>query len=159
MLDAEAKGFHHWLEMGGYDAVARVLHDRDVSKFNAGATPPITDFKVSLTEHGLSSAEAYIVELLRARTGEFAGGVIGSPFHALCDRLQGGVPSGVKVPPAALLHALDEAGWVDMGRLMSRDWPTKKQVFVAPEVAAQGLSKSELRRMVEPNAAPGLRVV
>lgn len=159
MLDAEAKGFHHWLETGGYDAVARVLHDRDVSKFNAGATPPITDFKVSLTEHGLSSAEAYIVELLRARTGEFAGGVIGSPFHALCDRLQGGVPSGVKIPPAALLHALDEAGWVDMGRLMSRDWPTKKQVFIAPEVAALGLSKSELRRMVEPGAAPGLRMV
>jgi hypothetical protein len=47
---------------------------------------------------------------------------------------------------AALFHALREAGWSDMGRLTSREFPTKKHIFVAPDVA--GLSKSDMRRAV-----------
>ena len=104
-------------------------------------------------------AESYLVDLIRQRIGEFALGVVGSPFHALCDRLTGGAPSGVKIPQAALLHSLEEAGWKDMGRLASVELPTKKNVFAAPQVVAMGHSKSELRRMVEPGAVPGLRMV
>jgi hypothetical protein len=113
----------------------------------------MTEFKANLVEHGMSMAESYLVEMLRERKGEFTKGVIGSPFHALCDRLAGAAPSGVKVPQAALLHALKEAAWVDCGRLASRDHTTKKHIYADPELA-QILSKSELRRAVEEIAPP-----
>ena len=48
---------------------------------------------------------------------------------------------------AALLHALKEANWVDMGRVASRTHGTKKHIFCAPEHAR--VSKSDLRDMVE----------
>jgi hypothetical protein len=95
--------------------------------------------------------------MLRERKSEFARGVIGSPFHSLCDRLAGQAPSGVKVPQAALLHALKEAGWIDCGRIKSRDYDTKKHIFACPEMA--DLSKSELRRMVEENPPPKMVLV
>jgi hypothetical protein len=64
------------------------------------------------------------------------------------------LPVGIKVPPAALLHALKEAGWVDMGRINSKDFMNKKHIFAAPEVI-QKYSKAELRRMAEvlPNSS------
>ena len=114
-----------------------------------------TEFKANLIEHGMSMAESFLVEMMRERRGEFSAGVVGSPFHSLCDRVAGQAPAGVKVPQAALLHALKEAGWVDCGRLMSRDYPAKKHIYAAPDVAQQ-LSKSELRRAVEAPAAPHL---
>jgi len=101
-----------------------------------------------LVEHGMSMAESLIVEMLRNRLGEFQRGMIGSPFHSVCDRLTGVAPSGTKIPQAALLHALKEAGWKDMGRIASTDFPNKKRIFCAPEIA-ETHSKSELRRMIE----------
>ena len=101
----------------------------------------------------MSMAESYLVEMLRNRVGEFTKGVIGSPFHSLCDRLAGSAPSGVKVPQSALLHALKEAGWIDCGRLASRDYNTKKHIYASPELAGV-LSKSELRRAVEDTPIP-----
>jgi hypothetical protein len=59
------------------------------------------------------------------------------------------------VPQQALLHALKEAGWQDMGRLGAVGLPTKKHVFAAPDMLH--LSKSELRRMVE-TAPPAVSV-
>ena len=155
----EASGLWRWYKSGGFEAVAKWLYARDVSRFNPAAPPAFTEFKANLIEHGMSMAESYLVDLIRQRIGEFAAGVVGSPFHALCDRLTGGAPSGVKIPQAALLHSLEEAGWKDMGRLASAEYGTKKNIFAAPQVVAMGLSKSELRRMVEPGAAPGLRMV
>jgi hypothetical protein len=99
-----------------------------------------------------------LVELMRERRSEFARGVIGSPFHALCDRLAGAAPSGVKVPQAALLHAIKEAGWVDLGRIASGDYPSKKRLYCAPEMVEK-VSKSEMRRMVEEANAPRLSSV
>jgi len=144
-----------WYRNGGFAAVGAWLQARDVSHFNPGAAPALTEFKQNLVEHGMSMAESYLVEMMRHRTGEFAKGVIGSPFHAICDRLAGAAPSGVKVPQAALLHALKEAGWVDCGRLKSRDYDNKKHIFAAPELATT-LSKSELRAAVEQPPAPKL---
>jgi hypothetical protein len=144
-----------WYRNGGFAAVGAWLHARDVSHFNPGAAPALTEFKQNLVEHGMSMAESYLVEMMRHRTGEFAKGVIGSPFHSVCDRLAGAAPSGVKVPQAALLHALKEAGWVDCGRLKSRDYDNKKHIFAAPELATT-LSKSELRAAVEQPPAPKL---
>jgi hypothetical protein len=100
-----------------------------------------------MVEHGRSTAESYLIEQLRARSGEFARGVIGSPFYTLCDRLAGQAPAGVKVPQAALMHALKEAGWVDMGRILSQELTSRKHVYCAPELADK--PKSELRRLVE----------
>lgn len=152
-----AKKIWDWYRAGGFACIAKWLMARNVSKFNPSAPPMWTEFKANLVEHGMSMAESYLVEMLRNRVGEFNKGVIGSPFHSLCDRLAGTAPSGVKVPQAALLHALKEAGWVDRGRLKSRDYDTKKHVFACPEMA--DLSKSELRRMVEENPQPKMVLV
>ena len=84
---------------------------------------------------------------MRTRSGVFASGVIGGPFHRICDALAVNVPAGVKVPQAALLHALKEAGWVDMGRIGSKAYVTKKHIFVAPEISQR--NKSDLRHMAE----------
>ena len=155
MTPDKAKKMWDWYRNGGFSAVGAWLHARDVSHFNPGAAPAMTEFKTNLIEHGMSMAESYLVEMMRKRQGEFAKGVIGSPFHAICDRLAGTAPSGVKVPQAALLHALKEAGWVDCGRLKSREHDTKKHIFAAPELA-ETLSKSELRAAVELPPAPKL---
>jgi RepB DNA-primase from phage plasmid len=144
-----------WYRAGGFAAIARWLYARDVSQFNPAAAPPMTEFKMNLVEHGMSMAESYLVEMMRNRTNEFSRGVIGSPFHSLCDRLAGSAPSGVKIPQAALLHALKESGWQDCGRLMSRDYPSRKHIFCAPDLV-DVLSKSELRRAVEEAPAPAL---
>ena len=113
-----------------------------------------TEFKLNLIEHGLSMAESYLVESMRLKVGEFSKGVIGSPFHAVCDRLAGSAPAGVKVPQQALLHALKEAGWVDLGRVASSDYPSKKHLFCAPDLANS--NKSNLRRLVEESPPSGL---
>lgn len=148
-MDAKvAHALWAWYRKGGFESIAAWLHARDVTKFNPAAAPAMTEFKANLVEHGMSMAESYLVEMLKSRTSEFARGVIGSPFHALCDRLAGLAPSNVKVPQAALLHALKEAGWIDCGRLASADFKSKKHIYAAPEVA-HVLSKSELRRAVE----------
>jgi hypothetical protein len=137
-----------WFKSGGFEACAAWLYARDVRAFNPGAAPPWTDFKANLVEHGMSIAEGYLLTLIQTRAGEFAAGVISSPLHSLCDRLSAGAPHGVKIPQPALLHALKEAGWRDLGRIASIEHPTKKQIFAAPAVAAKH-SKSDLRRMVE----------
>ena len=149
-----AKAMWAWYRSGGFEQIGRFLRDRDISKFNPAAPPAWTEFKANLVEHGMSMAESCLVDMVRYRTGEFAKGVIGSPFFALCDRLAGTAPSGVKVPQAALLHALKEAEWVDCGRIKSSEFQSKKNVWCAPDMA--DLSKSELRRMVEVDPAPHL---
>jgi hypothetical protein len=155
MNSDQAKKIWDWYRSGGFACIAKWLVARDVSKFNPSAPPVMTEFKQNLIEHGMSMAESYLVDMLRERKGEFAKGVIGSPFHSLCDRLAGLAPSGVKVPQAALLHALKEAGWIDCGRLASHDYPSKKHIFAAPDVH-ETFKKSELRRAVEENPSPHL---
>jgi hypothetical protein len=147
-----------WYRAGGFASIAKWFYSRDVSQFNPSAAPMMTEFKYNLVEHGMSMAESYLVEMLKNRVGEFAKGVIGSPFHSLCDRLAGAAPSGVKVPQAALLHALKEAGWVDCGRLASHDFPSKKHIFAAPDVA-ESTKKSDIRRLVEENPPPKMVLV
>lgn len=150
-----ARAIWDWYRAGGFAAIGAWFASRDVSAFNPSAAPAMTEFKLNLVEQGMSTAESYLVELMRNRLGEFSKGVIASPFHALCDRLAGNAPSSVKVPQAALLHALKEAGWADCGRLTCVEYPSKKHIYCAPDITA---SKSDLRRMVE-DSAPPLRMV
>jgi hypothetical protein len=152
MTAQAAEKMWKWYKAGGFAAISGWLASRDVTAFNPGAAPMLTEFKMNLVEHGMSMAESYLVELMRGRMGEFSKGVVASPFHALCDRLAGAAPSGVKVPQPALLHALKEAGWVDMGRLKSREFDSKKHIFCAPDMV--DVSKSELRRLVEDLPSP-----
>ena len=153
MTEAEATAIWNWYKAGGLAVAAGWLYERDVSRFNPGAAPPLTEAKIIMIEQGRSTAESYLVEMIERRLGEFSAGVIASPFYALCDRLQGGAPMGTRVVQQALLHALKEAGWVDMGRLMSREFSTRKHVFAAPDLADTA-TKSELRRMVEEAPPP-----
>lgn len=153
MAEEDGRRFWRWMDNGGCSAVAAWLYKRDVSKFNPGGTPPLTEAKVIMIEQGRSTAESYLVEMIERRLGEFSAGVVAAPFYSLCDRLQGGAPMGTRVVQQALLHALKEAGWIDMGRLASREFGTKKHIFCAPELADTA-TKSELRRMVEETPAP-----
>ena len=146
--EAQAVSLWNWYQhRGGFEAVAHYLHARDVSAWNPNAAPPMTEAKSIMVEHGMSGAESFLVDLMRRRAGEFSRGVCGGPFYGLCDRLQGIAPGNVKVVQAALLHAFKEAGWIDMGRIKSRDFETKKHVFCAPELGEY--SRSDLRRMIE----------
>jgi hypothetical protein len=158
-MDADkAQALWQWYKSGGFEAITGWLRRRDVSAFNPAAAPAWTEFKYNLVEHGMSMAESYLVDMMRERRGEFSRGVVGSPFHALCDRVAGGAPAGVKIPQAALLHALKEAGWVDMGRIASGELPSKKHLFCAPDMVGK-VSKSEMRRMVEESPLPRMALV
>jgi len=121
--EAEAVRLWNWYaNMSGNAIVAAWLMARDVSAFNPAAAPPMTEAKQIMIEHGMSGAESFLVDHMRRGVGEFTGGVIGSPFHALCDRLQAQAPGSIKLVQPAVMHALREAGWVDCGRLASAEF-------------------------------------
>ena len=147
MTPEDSQRLWKWFGKGGVSACAAWLAARDVSAFNPSAAPPITEFKLTLIEQGMSANESYLVDLIRDRRGLFALGVIASPFHAVCDTLSLNAPGTYKVSQGALLHALLECDWVDCGRVSSREHATKKQVYCAPDM--RGVKKSELRAMAE----------
>jgi hypothetical protein len=157
MSEAESARLWAWYNAGGLAACAAWLYARDVSAFNPSAAPMLTDYKRSMIEQGMSSAESFLYDQLTERKGEFARGVIAAPFQALCGRLSN---QGVRIPPPALIHALAEAKWVDCGRVMTREYTTKKQIYAAPEMAKK-YNKAELRRLVEelPAISPPLQIV
>ena len=159
-MDADtADALWDWYKDGGFAKIAAWLWQRDVSAFNPAVAPPVTEWKLNMVEHGLSVAESFLVDLMRNRIGPFSGGVVGGPFHRLCDQIvTNHVPPGVKVPQAALLHAFKEGGWIDCGRVGSSDFPTKRHIYADPEIAKK-YSKSELRRMIENVASVGQKVV
>jgi len=159
-MDADtADALWDWYKDGGFAKIAAWLWQRDVSAFNPAVAPPVTEWKLNMVEHGLSVAESFLVDLMRNRVGPFSAGVVGGPFHRLCDQIvTNHVPPGVKVPQAALLHAFKEGGWVDCGRVGSADFPTKRHIYADPEMAKK-YSKSELRRMIENVASVGQKVV
>lgn len=153
----EGKQMFDWYHAGGFARIAAWLHARDVSAFNPGESPFMTDAKSIMIESGMSGAESFLTELMRSRSGEFAAGAVGGPWQALCDRLTGQAPQGMKMPVAALMHAFREAGWVDMGLLKSRTNTTKKHIYAAPEMVNK--SRSELRDLVQPETkTPLVRV-
>lgn len=149
LAEDKARALWTWYKTGGFQAVGAWLHARDVSAFNPAAAPMMTEYKRTMILNGMSSAEEFLLDRLEREVGDFSKGVIAAPFHTLRDRLQGEAPVGVKIPQGALLHALTEAGWIDMGRLSSARHTSKKQVFVSPRIYKQKFSKSELRDMAE----------
>ena len=136
-----------WFANGGVSACAAWLAARDVSAFNPSAAPPMTEFKMTLVEQGMSANESFLVDMIREKRGVFAQGVIASPFHVVCDTLSLNAPGTYKVSQGALLHALMECQWVDCGRVATRELMTKKQIYCAPDMV--GTKKSDLRAMAE----------
>jgi hypothetical protein len=146
MEEADAKALWGWYEHGGYDAVAGYLRRRDVSAFNPSATPMDTDFKRNMIEMGRGDAETYLIDLMRNKTGEFTKGVAAAPWNRLLDMLQGGIANN-KLYKGILMEAFKEAGWIDRGLVMSKQYTTKRHVFCHPDL--QQTSNSDLRRMIE----------
>lgn len=147
MTEADSSALWAWYMAGGREAVAGWLRARDVSAFEPGATPMVTEAKRMMTEAGMSPVESYLLELIRGRIGEFSSGVVSAPWQELCGRLSALAPSGARVPVSALFHALAEAGWLDCGMCHSREHPTKRHLYCAPDLAELG--KAELRRLSE----------
>jgi hypothetical protein len=135
-----------WYAAGGYEAIAGWLLARDVSAFQPGAAPMMTEAKAIMLQAGLSGSEAWIVEQATYRLGPFARGVVGGPWQGLCDTLQALAPGHLKIVVPALFHGLREAGWIDMGRVYSVDHPTKRHAYRAPDWTG---SKSDARRLLE----------
>jgi len=154
MSSGEGKRIWDWYQDGGFEQIASYLYARDVSKFNPGESPAMTEYKLNLLESGMSSLEASIVEMIRNRQAEFSRGFVAGPFHSVCDRIAdiGGMHRN-KVPQSALLHAFKEAGWIDLGRVASAELTNKKRIFAAPEIL-QIYSRSDLRRMAESAPEP-----
>jgi 5-methylcytosine-specific restriction endonuclease McrA len=90
----------------------------------------------------------YLIDQISNRKGEFAKGVVMSPWGAVCDRLQEAAPKNMgKITPTLLMKVLKKLDWRDLGRINSRDFNSKKRTFRAPELI--GMSKSDLRRLGE----------
>jgi hypothetical protein len=157
MESHEAALMWRWYMDGGLDAICGYLDARDVSAFNPGAAAPMTDAKLILLEAAMNPTESAITDLIATRTGIFARGIVCAPFHRIVDELQEQLGERYTVNLAALTIALKECGWVDRGRVYSKEHATKKHVWTAPEFSH--LNNSEVRRMVETAAPPSLSVV
>jgi hypothetical protein len=156
MTSDEGMAIWDWyLNGGGYEAVAGYLRERDVSKFNCGATPPMTDAKRSLLDLSLSPAESYLSSMISRREGPFARGVVGSPFSDVLAACGGLTAKSSKELRETLLATLQANGWVDMGRCTSRHYTTPRNVWCAPEHAKK--TPTEVRNLLEDG--PPLSVV
>jgi len=153
MQPNEAKAIWEWYKAGGFEAIAGWLMSRDVSKFNPAATPMETDFKRTMISSGMSTAESYILDEIEAMRYPFNQGVVAGPWFKICQKLAGLAPTGVKIPQAALLHALKEAGWRDLGLVHAPEYKNKRHLFVSPKL--KHYNKSDLRRMVEDTPQEG----
>lgn len=147
MPAGEGLSLLNWYEAGGYAAVAGWLAARDVAAFDNGMRAPMTDWKASMVENSLSLSESAILGFIRGGEGLFHKGAVASPWQAIADSLS--TKLGSKVHQNAVLHALRESGWVDMGRIASGELASKKHIYARPDLA-ESMSKSDLRRLVEP---------
>lgn len=137
----------NWYHKRGFKAVAQWLYARDVSQFNPGAIPMMTEAKENLIEYSLTNVETNLVDMLRNREYPFTKGIVASPFNTVCD-----IVSSVKISGTihrnTLFKALEEAGWLDCERVKSRNYTTKKHVFIHPDLADK-YNNAELRDLAE----------
>lgn len=119
-----------WYRDGGFAAVAQWLWVRDVSAFDPGEPPPMTDAKRLLIDGGRTLAEANLIGLMRDKKGPFGGGVIEGSLDDIVANAQPFMPDGVKLHQGVLLDALQEGGWrpYDLGRKY-------RNVWLSPELA------------------------
>ena len=156
MTEAEGRAFWGWLQGGGFEQCAAYLHARDVTAFAPGAPPPLTEAKTLMAGASRSIVEDWLLSEVSNRVGEFARPVVGAPWGKLCDLVQARAPAGTRVIPAAVIHALQEARWVDLGLCHSKTYKTKAHIFAAPGWTG---SKAEARDALAAGAAGGLSLV
>ena len=160
-MDADhARALWDWYLSGGFASIAQWLHSRDVSQFNPSATPMLTEFKATMIENGRAPVEEFLIDLMTREVGEFSCGFIGSPFHRLRDRLAATAPVGLRIPQAALIHALHESGWRSLGRVSSSNYNSSKEIYASPRIlgklTAKIISKSYIRDQLEDLPAPNV---
>jgi hypothetical protein len=109
--------------------------------------------KISPSDNGsaesdLSTLEQCVRRDMRARRGVFASGVIAGPWQQFCDLLLPQLPTDVVgLTPRALVRILEMSDWHHCGRVYSKEYTTKKDLYCCPELASR--SASELRRIAE----------
>lgn len=154
--EAEATRLWGWYQNGGYAVVTHYLATRDVSAFNPAAPPPMTAAKESMIDLSLTGAEVFVQQCVRDRRGPFARGIVGSPVmevhKAVLAMVQGGNLRRETIVDALAMH-----GWVHLRRLTSARHTSPKDLWVVPELA--GLSRSQLRDLLEGDSVPTLTVV
>lgn len=148
MTQAQASALWAWYKSGGFEAVAAHLRARDISAFDPAGRPPMTEAKHILIDMGRSGTESYLLEMMDARIGVFSRGVVAAPWQSLCAAIDARNPAANKTPMPALLHALKESGWVDLGRIKSRQYSTKRHTFAAPDVV-ETMTPTQIRALVE----------
>lgn len=148
MSDADGAAMWAWYRDGGFDAIAHYLWERDVSAFNPGARPPMTEAKQLMIVQSRSGGEEYLIELIEGRVGEFERGFVMGPFNRLLDRLQGMAPMSSKLWAGLLHHAMMECGWLDLGMVSTPESSSKKRIYAAPEIAER-MTKADIRRAAE----------
>lgn len=154
MRPDDGRAMWEWYRAGGFEAISHYLQTRDVTAWNPFAPPPMTEAKAIMSQQSMSVGESFILSQIEGRVGEFALGVVAAPLQGVLDRLSSRSPAGSKLTMSALVHALAEAKWVDLGRVHSRKHNTKKQMFAAFEMVQQH-GKSDLRDLVEDCAGVG----
>lgn len=153
MDSADAQALWDWYNGGGMAHIAHWLDARDVSAFNPGAPPMLTDAKLAMIDLTLSGGEAAVADMARERIGPFARGVIGAPWTDVIAELCRGTQK--RISREALFAAIETAGWRDLGRITSREHTAPKHLWCAPELFEA--PRSQLRNMAE--GPPGLSVV
>jgi hypothetical protein len=83
-------------------------------------------------------------DLVRS-SGIFSNGLISSPFQKICELISD--EYGVSISQIELKKLAKRAGWIDAGRIASREFSVKKHVIYSPKLIH--LSKSDLRRITE----------
>lgn len=149
----DAQALWDWYAWGGFDHVAAWLDARDVSRFNPGATPPMTAAKMSMIDLSLTGGEAAIADMARDKTGPFCRGIVGAPWASVINDLCRGTAK--PIARETLFAALEAAGWRDLGRLHSSEHQSPKHAWAAPDMADK--PKPVLRALLE--GPPGLSVV
>jgi hypothetical protein len=129
--EAQAVSLWNWYQhRGGFEAVAHYLHTRDVSAWNPTAPPPMTEAKAIMVEHGMSTAESFLVDLMRRRAGEFSRGVVGGPFMPSATACRARLPQAPRsYRPRYYTRSKRPDGWTWAGS--SRATMTAKSTFFA----------------------------
>jgi hypothetical protein len=149
----DAEALWDWYNDGGFAHVAAWLDARDVSKFNPGAPPMMTEAKLAMVDLGLSGGESALADMAKHREGIFARGIVASPWSQVAAQISKGTAKTVS--RETIFAALAAAGWKDVGRAHSGEHQTPKHLWACPEFA--DLPKAQLRNMAE--APFGLQVV
>lgn len=104
------KGMWHWMNNGGAEAVVWYLRNKvDLSAFNPGAPPPVTEFLRDIRESSVSPVVAGLQALIKAKVGALAHDL--TSVHDIINTIKGTVMTNPD-----LLQGADPS-WYTVNRL------------------------------------------